>query len=1493
MRRLPLLFLLPLVLALSGSASSEAPADGVILVQKGFHPTRWPELGSHPVRYVIVTTEDQGSVWQILADWKTQTGTPAVVRTMEAIGEEYEGVDPAERLRNFLRDAWLHWGTRYVLLAGDPGPVPIRFAHSWAWNATGGGIDILCDYYFACLEGSWNADGDHVFGEPIHGNENPLGDGADMGGLLDLRPDVLVGRLPLETPAEAQDYLEKYFSYTRTPAMDGYLSRSLLIGEVLFETGWVLGHCDTCGTCPPELLCVTLDGAEDCEDLIERLEPGPWNPEADVTRMYERAYLWGGIYPNVVPTSVEDMRGRLNDGVNVLVHVGHGARDRWEVGSVRDSLEEFGTEEVFLTSDALSLQNGDGDRLSGLVWSLTFQSAAVDGFSLGSALMTNPRGGTVTHVGSTNLNFPASAHIHQSIFFEKTFLEGSPTVGQAYYETMEERAEGLNDNVDTSRRFMLYSLILLGDPQAQVWLGNPDVLDVSFPAVIPLGEDVVETVVTDGGQPVAGALVTLRKDEESYAIGVTDAAGTISLPLLASTPGPFEIQATALQSLPAGGAGNVVESLDPVLSVASLGLVDDGSAGSHGNGNGRAEMGETVVIDLQVENTGPATAQEVTARLRWHVPTWEGIVRLEDSLAALGDIPPGGAAGDAEAFRLRIPRAVPEGMADSLRGGDLMSLALAIEIARKDAVRTYDWTLEGTRPLFVPFLNRVDDSQGDGDGVAENGEVILLDVGIWNRGLGTASFLEGTISADPPGAVVLLNETAPGEEIDSGDTGFIGPFEMQILDVDALTLFLEVRDTLGVEDDVVLERELRLLPPGAAGSLESESTHESISLLWENPAESGILGARIERSLWPGGRFEPVLETLVLGSVHGPRYYRDPGLEPLTAYDYRVVLVDSSGNGGPASDVLRTTTTPPIRDGWPALLGDQTRSSPVVTELDGAGEREILFGAEVVYGFEGSGSEYHDGDGDPATEGVLTHPPDEESFLLGKGRISSKAATSDLDGDHVPEVLVTTRDGSEEDNLRGVLMVFDNLGQELWRRTLDRHLLGSPAVAELDGDPEGEIVVACGSRLYAFDHDGTPVAEDSLGILLEIPGAVNLFQTPSVADLDGDGLDEVLLLTWNGADRDQPPFLYAVHGDGSHAEGFPVDLSQTGQGQVRSNTGTVSVADIDLDGTEGNPDLELLFLTGKRFWIFEHDGSLRFASPPGFDFDNSGEGQQSPAVGDLDRDGVPDVVFPLKGPGGLRLHALPGTMTAWDEGLELPGFPVVINEDSALDPGSPLLASANDDVFPEILIGDAEGRLHAFDKDGEIVPGFPILIPGADLRFGGVAVWDVDRSGMSNVVVQGAGIRDVFVFDLADTPFPDDPQEIALQNPWPMKFHDALNTSFAGSPLLPAYVPIPEEDLPEWEPGLVFDPVRPNPLGPPAVFRFRIPESQSRRTVLGVHDVSGRLVRRVFSGRLEPGLHEIAWDGRNSEGRRVSAGVYLARLRSGDDLRRRKFLLLR
>ena len=71
--------------------------------------------------------------------------------------------------------------------------------------------------------------------------------------------------------------------------------------------------------------------------------------------------------------------------------------------------------------------------------------------------------------------------------------------------------------------------------------------------------------------------------------------------------------------------------------------------------------------------------------------------------------------------------------------------------------------------------------------------------------------------------------------------------------------------------------------------------------------------------------------------------------------------------------------------------------------------------------------------------------------------------------------------------------------------------------------------------------------------------------------------------------------------------------------------------------------------------------------------------------------------------------------------------------------------------------------------------------------------------------------------------------------------------------------------------------MRPNPAPGATTIAFQVPGVA--RVQLGIHDVSGRLLRS-FDGTYAAGRHSIEWDGRDGAGRSLSAGVYFVRMRA-------------
>jgi hypothetical protein len=90
--------------------------------------------------------------------------------------------------------------------------------------------------------------------------------------------------------------------------------------------------------------------------------------------------------------------------------------------------------------------------------------------------------------------------------------------------------------------------------------------------------------------------------------------------------------------------------------------------------------------------------------------------------------------------------------------------------------------------------------------------------------------------------------------------------------------------------------------------------------------------------------------------------------------------------------------------------------------------------------------------------------------------------------------------------------------------------------------------------------------------------------------------------------------------------------------------------------------------------------------------------------------------------------------------------------------------------------------------------------------------------------------------------------------------------------------------------ALALEPVSPNPVRNGARMRFTLPSAAAVR--LTVFDAQGRAVRELARGEWAAGEHAVAWDGSDRSGRRVGAGIYVARLSVAGDERVRRFVVV-
>lgn len=247
--------------------------------------------------------------------------------------------------------------------------------------------------------------------------------------------------------------------------------------------------------------------------------------------------------------------------------------------------------------------------------------------------------------------------------------------------------------------------------------------------------------------------------------------------------------------------------------------------------------------------------------------------------------------------------------------------------------------------------------------------------------------------------------------------------------------------------------------------------------------------------------------------------------------------------------------------------------------------------------------------------------------------------------------------------------------------------------------------------------------------------------TPAAADLDGDKGVEIVTMT--GLTSGGGGQLLAFHADGTPMAGFPllIPLPEVDSFPV--------IGDVDGDGAQeivlltGNPTSPLM---GSFVRVVSADGVLeRSIATPDSDYGSA------PALADLDGDGFPEIVLQTE----QDLHVWKG------DGSYLPGWPRNIGPSTLMGNSAPVVGDVTGDGLPDIALtvqdGSLTGRVLLFDRDGNLHPQFPKVLP---IAYGGVpAIADIDLDGRNEIVISGnsyegyPGYTDrVWVYDLGSGP---------------------------------------------------------------------------------------------------------------------------------------------
>ncbi len=1458
----------------------------------GFAPSVVPSVEGSAVQYLIITNAAMQAEMQRLADWRTRTGVPTVVRTVEFIQANYPyGFDLQDRLRRFVREAYEQWGITHVLLGGDTDVIPPRYGRTTFF----GGAYIPTDLYYSDLDGNWNADGDSLFGEAYVELANP-GDGTN------LLPEVYVGRAPVTTAFQAKTFVDKVLQYSRTPVGD-YEDRIVLAGEVLFPQDWV----------PPA--SISLDGAQDCESAINRV-----SPEMQIRRMYENYLPFESL--GALRLTRAALLDTLERGWGFLHHVGHGYRNSMSVGDA-----------AITNPDADQLTNGN--RLW-VLYSINCTSNAIDFASLGEAFILNPNGGAVANIGSTREDFPVTGRSYQDEFYSLVFQDKVETVGEAFAR-QKFPFIGLAF-YDNTHRWTQFTLELLGDPTMPIYWRKPPALAVTAPATVSLAETTFTVHVEALGSPVDTARVCLLKAGEEYEVVETDAAGNATLHVRPETTGPAFLTISASGTRVYEGTVTFTTTGGTVLvQKAANRLVDDDAiGGTIGAADGAADAGELIDWTLPITNSGGATAGTVTASLSSASP----YVTVVDAATSYGTIS-SGLTVPGTPFRVQVAENAPDGT-EALFQLDIFAGAA-------HWVDSFRLPIRG--PNLVHFSNQVVDNgtggtAGNSNARLDVGETVDLRVRLRNITTGTARAVNATLASSTPGVSIGLAAASFGD-IAPNATATSTAFRVTNASAPDPRFTLTVTDAYGVR----FVQELDMIVPGGVTGLVGTGAASSITLVWKKSASADLRGYNIHRSSLLAGPYTqlnaiPTDRTAV---------YVDENLPSLSRFYYQISAVDSSGNESGLSAAASASTNPPLAAGFPLVTERSMPSSPAIGNIDNSSDSsyEIVVGSNVLWAWHADGTPVRDADGTARTSGdfttlgsyyaagpticdldndgtweIVAPTWDDKKLYVFRADGSnfpgfpvtvgssswSTAAVGNIDADPQQEIVFASNDAKffaydsdgteviDGDANPGTIGVFRTLGTSTFN-------YASPALADLDNDGRLDIIMVTADGLInAWKGDSTSVAGFPVNMFAGGSGSA------SVGDIDGDGQVEIAVVSTGGK-------LWVVNPNGTSQVGFPITgLSTSGN----SKSSTPALADMDGDGQR---DIVINTQNG-LVRVYKGNGALipawtnvRYSYP-------SLASESSPVVADIDGDGQNEVLI-----GGED-----GNLYAFDnDGTLMAGFPIRVNGEIR---GTPLVWDIDHDGLTEIVLCGWDKNVYVWDYPGAFNPngapdwamwrhdnthqgrvGAAIIVAAQGVAF---AAADAPNAGLALTFVLPQAVDAAGSYDLFRAA--GDGPTGAIANALPADFARISGDALAGTPgalldyvdvsALPGvayrYLLVRRPEAPGTgfvgygpfaamatndAPALAFlGKSFPNPVraGDRTTIAFGVPGDGDAtvRASIKLYDVKGRVVRTLVDRVVPPGRYQATWDGDDERGVRAPAGVYFYELVAGAARLRGKTLLL-
>jgi hypothetical protein len=624
---------------------------------------------------LIITPVQFENEFQEIIDLYSPRGIKTQVVTKETINSIGTGQDLAEKIRNYIIQEYQDNSIEYVLLGGDVEHIPYRGFYCYVQSGSGYESDnIPADLYYSALDGTWNDDNDNNWGEI----------GED-----DLLPEVAVGRFSFSNLDELENMIHKTTSYQDNPVL-GEFNDVTLAGEWLYSNP-------------------TTYGSDYLELLI-----GYQNENGYETWGIPETYNFHKLYESTGSWSASDLRAEINSGRQFVHHVGHANSTyvAYMYNSDITNANFSGANGVdhnytlFLSHGCICGAFDDSDCIME-------KMASIDNFAV--AVIGNSRYGWFNE-GQTE---GPGAHLNREMV-DAMYHEKMQHLGAAFVEMKIQTAPWVTAPgqwEEGALRWNFYDINILGDPALSVWTAEPVSISTNYQSSIPIGVTSTAVNVTSGSIPMENFMCVMIKDGEIYGTGITDASGnaTINFDPVFTDVGEAQLVVSGYNCMPTSYTIDIIPN-DGAYIIYAAHEIDD----TQGNGNGLPDFAETIELDVEMENVGSVSAENVIVTLS----TSDANITITDGMENYGSISGNSSLNIENAFEFEISDNIP----------DQHQVVFVLE-AEGDETWSSDFMVVMNAPeLAIGSIAINDVDEGNGNGLLDPGETVEVLVEVMNNG---------------------------------------------------------------------------------------------------------------------------------------------------------------------------------------------------------------------------------------------------------------------------------------------------------------------------------------------------------------------------------------------------------------------------------------------------------------------------------------------------------------------------------------------------------------------------------------------------------------------------------------------------------------------------------------------------------------------------------------------------------------------------------------